>query len=175
LHSAGDAGPVLADAIEQDDAIQVPPALKSAHDELHAELKRATDSGGRIGAAASAVARLMHPHFISEEELALPPLGLLSELSKGKLGAEVADVLKLTDNLEHELPRMLAEHKEIVATLQRLVEAANIEGKPDIAAFAAKLMAHARAEEEVSYPAAILIGRYLRSAFGPKADAGCLE
>jgi hypothetical protein len=94
----------------------------------------------------------------------------LPELSKGKLGDEIADVLKLTDKLERELPRMLAEHKEIVAGLKRLVDAAKTEGKPDIAAFAEKLMAHAQAEEEVSYPAAILIGRYLRSVSGSKAD-----
>ena len=156
--------------------IQVPSALKAEHDELHAELKRAAASGGRTGAAASEVARLMHPHFVSEEEFALPPLGLLPELSKGKLGDEIADVLKLTDKLEHELPRMLAEHKKIIDGLQRLVEAAKAESKPDIAAFAEKLMAHARAEEEVSYPAAILVGRYLRSMFGhQKVDAGCLE
>lgn len=102
--------------------IQVPSALKAEHDELHAELKRATASGGRAGAAASEVAQLMHPHFVSEEEFALPPLGLLPELSKGKLGDEVADVLKLTDRLEHELPRMLAEHKKILDGLQRLVK-----------------------------------------------------
>jgi hypothetical protein len=155
--------------------IQVPPALKAEHDELHAALKRATSTGGRTGAAASAVARLMHPHFVSEEEFALPPLGVLPELSRGKIGSEMADVLKLTDKLEHELPRMVAEHKEIVAALQRLIEAANAENRSDIAAFAEKVMAHARAEEEVSYPAAVLIGRYLKSLFSPKPDAGCLE
>jgi hypothetical protein len=155
--------------------IEVPRALKTEHDELHAELKHATSAGGRTGAAASAVVQLMHPHFASEEEFALPPLGLLPELSRGKIGTEIAAVLKLTDRLERELPRMVAEHKEIVTALQRLVEATNAEGKPDIAAFAHKLMAHARAEEEVSYPAAVLIGRYLKSVFGSKADAGCSE
>jgi hypothetical protein len=40
----------------------------------------------------------------------LPPLGLLTALSKGKLEAGMADVLKLTDKLEADLPHMLAEH-----------------------------------------------------------------
>jgi hypothetical protein len=53
----------------------------------------------------------MHPHFTKEEEYALPPLGLLSALSKGKIEAGMAEVLKMTDKLEVELPRMLAEHK----------------------------------------------------------------
>src|ERR1044071_5796930 len=154
--------------------IEVPPGLKSEHDDLHAELKRATTSGGHAGEAATEVARLMHPHFVSEEEFALPPLGVLPELAKGKVGGEMVDVLKLTDKLERELPHMLGEHRQIVSGLKRLVEAAKAEDKPDIVAFAEKLMAHARAEEEVSYPAAILVGRYVRSVLGSKADSGCV-
>ncbi|HEU0202964.1 MAG TPA: hypothetical protein VFR86_21360 [Burkholderiaceae bacterium] len=36
----------------------------------------------------------------------------------------MADVLKLTDRLAAELPAMLAEHKTIVAALQRLIDTA---------------------------------------------------
>lgn len=143
---------------------QIPPSLKAEHEELHGELARATKVGGRTGEAAKAVAKLMHPHFIKEEEYALPPLGLLSALSKGKLDAGMADALKMTDKLEAELPQMLAEHKDIVAALQSLVEAAKTENKPEFVHFAEKLMAHAHTEEEVSYPTALLIGRYLKAA-----------
>jgi hypothetical protein len=143
---------------------QIPPVLKVEHEELHGELVRATKSGGRTGEAAKAVAKVMHPHFVKEEEYALPPLGLLTTLSKGKLDAGMADVLKMTDKLEAELPHMLAEHKDIVTALQHLVEAAKAEDKPEYARFAEKLMAHARTEEEVSYPTALLIGRYLKVA-----------
>jgi hypothetical protein len=45
-----------------------------------------------------------------------------------------------------------------------LVDAAKAENKPDYVHFAEKLMAHARTEEEVSYPTALLIGRYLKTA-----------
>jgi hypothetical protein len=58
---------------------------------------------------------------------------------------------------------MLAEHKDIVAALETLVEAAAAESKPDQAHFAEELMAHARMEEEVSYPTALLIGRYVKA------------
>ncbi len=113
--------------------------------------------------SAKAVATPMHPHFIKEEEYALPPLGLLTALSKGKIEPAMADVLKLTDKLEIELPHMLAEHKEIVAALKCLVEAATAEDKLEHAHFAHKLMSHALTEEEVSYPTALLIGRYLKA------------
>ncbi len=92
-----------------------------------------------------------------------PPLGLLAALSKGKIEPAMADVLKLTDRLEIEMPHMLAEHQEIVAALKRLIEAATAEDKLEHAHFARKLMAHALTEEEVSYPTALLIGRYLKA------------
>lgn len=142
---------------------EIPPSLKAEHEELHGELVRATKAGGRTGEAAKAVAKLMHPHFIKEEEYALPPLGLLTALSGGQIESGMAEVLKMTDKLEAELPHMLSEHKEIVAALETLVEAAAVESKPDHAHFAKRLMAHARTEEEVSYPTALLIGRYVKA------------
>jgi hypothetical protein len=60
--------------------------------------------------------------------------------------------------LRPNFPRMLAEHKDIVTALEKLIEAA--------ARFAEKLVLHARTEEEVSYPTAILIGRYLKLKLG---------
>lgn len=140
-----------------------PEALKAEHKELHAGLEKATRAGGRTGQAAQAVARVMHAHFEKEEEYALPPLGLLPDLAKGKIQPGMSAVLKMTDKLEAELPAMLSEHKEIVAALKTLIDAAKSESKPEYVDFAEKLMAHARIEEEVSYPTALLIGRYLKA------------
>lgn len=145
-------------------SLRIPPALKAEHEELHHELAAATKAGGRTGEAAKAVAKLMHPHFVKEEEYALPPLGLLPALSRGQLDHGMGEVLEMTERLEAELPQMLAEHNNIVAALRRLIDAAKAESKPDYVRFAEKLMAHARTEEEVSYPTALLIGRYVRAA-----------
>jgi hemerythrin HHE cation binding domain-containing protein len=146
--------------------LTVPQPMKAEHDELRAELEKATKAGGRVGDAAKVVARLLHPHFVKEEEFALPPLQLLVALSQGKIEPEMADVLAMTDKLEGELPRMLAEHKDIVAALEKLIEAAVAEKKPEQARFAEKLVPHARTEEQVSYPTAILIGHYLKLKLG---------
>jgi hemerythrin superfamily protein len=142
---------------------EIPKALKTEHDELHAELVKATKAGAQTGEAAKAVAKVLHDHFLKEEEYALPPLGLLVPLSQGKFTTEMADVLKLTDKLETELPTMLTEHRDIVAALTRLVGAATAENKPEVVQFAKKLMLHAQAEEQVSYPAALLIGQHVKS------------
>jgi hypothetical protein len=149
--------------------LTVPQPLKAEHDDLHAELEKAMKASGRVGDAAKVVARLLRPHFVKEEEFALPPLGLLVALSQGKIEPEMADVLAMTDKLEAELPRMLAEHKDIVAALENLIEAAAAEKKPEQAHFAQKLVLHAHTEEQVSYPTAILIGRYLKLKLGKRA------
>lgn len=142
---------------------EIPKPMKIEHDELHADLVRATKAGGQTGEAAKAVAKILHGHFVKEEQYALPPLGLLAALSQGRFEAGMADVLRMTDKLEAELPTMLSEHKDIVAALKKLIEAATAEGKPDAVHFAEKLMLHAETEEQVSYPAAILVGRYVKS------------
>ena len=143
--------------------LQTPALLRAEHEELHGDLARATKAGERTGEAAMAVAKLMHAHFIKEEAYALPPLGLLPALAKGKLEPGMVEVLEMTEKLEADLPQMLAEHQAIVAALQRLVEAAKAENKRGYVLFAEKLMAHAGAEEEVFYPTALLIGRYLKA------------
>ena len=142
---------------------EIPKPMKIEHDELHAELVKATQAGGQSGEAAKAVAKVLHNHFVKEEEYALPPLGLLVALSEGKFETAMSDVLKMTDKLEAELPTMLSEHKDIVTALRRLIEAAIAENKPDIVRFAEKLMLHAQTEEQVSYPTSLLIGRYVKS------------
>lgn len=151
--------------------IETPPSLKAEHDALHAALAAATREPGRTGEAARAVARVLHPHFEKEEEYALPPLGLLRDLSEGRVTPGMADVIAMTETLEVELPRMLAEHKDIAAALDRLIDAAKAEGKPDVVRFAKELMQHARIEEEIAYPAALLVGRYVKAALA-RADAG---
>lgn len=144
-------------------SFRIPPSLKTEHEELHAELAQATEAGGRTGQAAQAVAQVMHAHFEKEEEYALPPLGLLADLAHGKVEPGMSAVLKLTDKLEAELPAMLSEHKQIVAALKALSDAAAAEDKLTYVRFAEKLAAHASGEEEVSYPAALLVGRYLKA------------
>lgn len=140
----------------------IPVPLQQEHAALHDELRRATQAAGEVGDAAKHLADVMHPHFVKEDEIALPPLGLLGALSCGEFNAEMIEVLALTDRLEAELPAMLEEHKDIVAALQRLQVAAERAGRSDIVAFTKELIQHARTEEDVMYPAAVLVGRHVR-------------
>ena len=64
--------------------------------------------------------------------------------------------------LKSELPEMLKEHKAIVAALKPLIDASKKENKMEYMHFADKLILHAKNEEEVLYPASILVGEYLK-------------
>lgn len=149
----------------------IPQPLQDEHEALHERLRQATEAGGEVGEAAKTVAHLMHPHFVKEDEIALPPLGLLVELSRGGWNPEMAAVLELTDRLEAELPQMLAEHRSIVDALNKLREAAKRAGRDDVVAFAEALVEHAQTEEEVMYPAALLVGQVVRQRLGEHSAA----
>ena len=141
---------------------KIPDALKAEHEEIHEELAKVTRLGGKTGEAAQRVARIMDPHFIKEEEMAMPPLGLLRPLAEGTAKAEMAQVIDLTDRLKKELPTMLKEHQVIVGALGALIEAAKQEDKPQALQLAERLKHHAKTEEEFLYPAAVLVGEYLK-------------
>lgn len=145
---------------------EIPRPMQVEHDELHADLAKAIAAGGRTGEAARAVGKALHAHFHKEEECALPPLGLLAALAEGRFEPEMAEVLALTDRLEAEMPQMLAEHRQIVLALDKLIEAARAENQPQAERFAAQLKLHAETEELVSYPAARLVGRYVKARLG---------
>lgn len=143
--------------------VPVPPSVQVEHEAIHSALVDATRVPGQVGAAAKALAEVLHPHFVREEEIALPPLGALGPLARGEQVAARDDVLRMTDALKAELPRMLEEHGRIRAAVQAL-RAAAVSAKADTQVrLADELALHAQTEEEVLYPAAILVGELLRA------------
>jgi len=149
-------------------SIAIPAAMKAEHDVIHQRLVQATKAPGRVGDAARALAEVLHPHFVREEEIALPPLGLLGPLAQGRFTPAMTAVLPLTTALRAELPRMLEEHKAIHAATARLAEVARSESNAEVADLAATLAAHAQGEEELFYPAAMLVGEIVRVRAGER-------
>ena len=148
--------------------LTTPAPLQAEHGELHETLGKAVRESGAVGEAAREVARLLHPHFVREEQFALPPLALLTEIAGRGVSAEMADVLPMTRQLKAELPAMLEEHGRIVGALQKLRDAARSAGLPEYEHFADALVLHAQTEEQVLYPAAILVGELVASRLSPK-------
>ena len=143
-----------------------PTVLSLEHKEMQEDLARATRAGGETERAAWQVTRVLFPHVYREEEFAMPPLLLLPRLARGEVTPDMESVLAKTEIMKVELPRMLAEHKAIVTALRKLLQAATAEGHPGFASFAQKLIQHAQMEEEVLYPASILVGEYLKLRLG---------
>lgn len=142
--------------------LRTPTPLKSEHQALHAEIYQAARLEGRTGNATRLVARLIERHFAKEEEFALPPLGLLPSLAEGTIEQAMAAAITMAARLHDELPNLLAEQRVIVAALEELMAAAEDEGHAELVGFAERLMLHEEIERQVSYPTAILIGKYLQ-------------
>jgi hypothetical protein len=140
-----------------------PKSVQVEHDDIHKELTAALAHPGTVGRAAKAVADALHSHFQREEEIALPPLAFLAPLAAGEMPLSADDVLEMTDALKSELPGMLEEHTRIHAAVNQLRKAARDEGLPQFVRLADQLALHAQTEEEVLYPAAILVGEIIRS------------
>ena len=141
----------------------IPRSVQTEHDHIHQELTVALGHPGRIGTAAKAVADALHAHFRREEEIALAPLALLAPLAAGEMPLSADDVLEMTDALRRELPNMLEEHKRIHGAVDQLRAAARSESCARTERLADALALHAQTEEEVLYPAAILVGEVIRS------------
>jgi hypothetical protein len=72
----------------------------------------------------------------------------------------------VVENLRRELPQMIDEHRQIADLLRLLASEAEAEGKAEYVELAEELIVHAHIEEDVLYPAALLIGEYARKVRG---------
>jgi hypothetical protein len=139
-----------------------PESLKIEHQEFREQLQAAVAAGGRTGEAAKGVLEVLQPHVVLEQELAMPPLTLLRQIAYDTVTAEMAPMMVKAQALKEQIPRMLNDHKLIVGALRTLMQASTEERHPGFAAFAQKLILHAQTEEEIFYPAAVLVGEYLK-------------
>lgn len=141
-------------------------ATKIEHGRLREEFERATRIGGETADAAREVLKVLAPHMLMEEELARPPLKLLPRLARGEFTPDMERILSKTETLKAEMPRMLHEHTLIVAALRQLLQAALKERHEGYATLAQKVILHAQQEEEVYYPASILVGEFVKLKLG---------
>jgi len=140
----------------------IPQSLLEEHAELHTSLEVAVQVGGPIGDAARQVLAVVEPHMAREQRVALPPLRLLPRLASGEMGTDMTAMLAVTEQLRTELPTLRKEHVAIKRALEVLWAAAWGEGKPEYAFLAQRINHHVEVDEEVLYPAALVVGDYLR-------------
>jgi hypothetical protein len=141
-------------------ALQIPDSLKNAHAALHGSLRRAMREPGHTGEVARRIMEIMDGHMLREEKFALRPLGLLQALGRGETPPDLAEAVRMVDGLKREMPQMIAEHRQIAELLRQFAQDAEAEGKAEYVAVAQELIVHAQLEEDVLYPAAMLVGAY---------------
>src|SRR3972149_322479 len=142
--------------------LKTPTPLQSEHQALYAEIHAAAKFEDRTGKAARLVARLLERPFALEDEFVFPPRGLLPALAQGTVEPEMAAAVVMVTKLHDEIPNLLAVQRVIAAALEELMTVAEEEGHAELVGFAEQMMLHEEMEREVTYPTAILIGKYLQ-------------
>ncbi|HEX5169389.1 MAG TPA: hemerythrin domain-containing protein [Cyclobacteriaceae bacterium] len=140
----------------------VPSSIKNEHDSLLARLHVITLFQDSTGIVATKLLELMEHHFREEEDFVFPPLGLLPALASGEIPEKSVEVIQLTEKLKAQLTHMSMEHQLIKASLEELVHVPAKENHSEIIAFIQDVHKHATIEEEVYFPAAIMVGEYLK-------------
>lgn len=139
-----------------------PSALRNEHVELRELLIAAAREPGAIGEAARRAERLFAEHARREERLVFPLLAMLPNVAMGKPHARQGEALAIAQELEGSLANLMAEHEVIAGALEVLMAAAKQANRADLGELAARILDHARLEESVLYPAALVLGKYLR-------------
>jgi hemerythrin len=144
---------------------RIPGSITEEHEEIFRELRRFASQNDRVGEAIKELLRALEPHFEKEDEVAMPLLGALAPLSSdGGICGNVDEVVLLQSKLTKELPSMLSEHRTILALIKSGKRAAEKEKRQDVFDSLSALEHHARVEEEVLYPAALLAGIVARAS-----------
>jgi hypothetical protein len=141
---------------------EIPASILNEHEYLLGRIHRFTLFNDSTGVIAKKVEELMQHHFNEEEGYALPPLGLLPSLANGQWPEQIKEILLLTEKLKSQLVHLDVEHQLIKAYMNELKQSAVKDEHPEVLEFEKELLKHANLEEQVLFPATLLIGEHLK-------------
>lgn len=141
---------------------EVPSSIKNSHENLLEKINKITTYKDSSRTIALKTEELMLHHFKEEEDFILPLLGLLPSLANEQKIEQTKNVILLSQKVKENLNHMSAEHQLIKAYINELKQACANENLPEIIEFENYVIKHAKSEEEVYFPAAILVGEYLK-------------
>lgn len=141
---------------------EVPSSIKKTHEFLLERIRKLTLNKDSSGIIALKLEDLMQHHFKEEEDFILPLLGLLPLLANEQMPEQNKELLLLSEKVKSQLNHMSAEHQLIAAYIEELKKASDKESQTEIIEFENEVIEHATSEEEVFFPASILVGEYLK-------------
>jgi len=141
---------------------EVPSSIKQTHLHLLEQVHKMTFYEDSSSYIALKLENLMQHHFKEEEDFILPPLGLLPLLEGDKIPQNISEIINSSKNVRSQMDHMSAEHQLISAYIEELKQVSDTDNLPEINGFENEIIHHAKSEEEIFYPTAILIGEYLK-------------
>jgi hypothetical protein len=139
-----------------------PSALHHEFQEIQIGLDGMTEVPGMLGRTTHRLINLLETHFLRQEALVLPLLGLLAPLSRGAISREMSAMVPVADRLRREMPRMLDELMAIARAFDEVATLARLAGRPELARITRQVQTYVLLREQVIYPAALMAGEAVR-------------
>jgi hypothetical protein len=139
-----------------------PSALHHEFQEIQAGLEGMTQVPGLLGSSTRHLVTMLETHFLRQEALVLPPLGLLAPLSRGAVSREMSAIVPIADRLRSEMPGLLDELMAIARAFDEVATLARLADRPELARITRQIQTYALLREQVIYPAALMAGDAVR-------------
>ncbi len=136
-------------------------ALKQDHDEILADLARATIRSGELSELALKIRGLCSAHFELEEKCVFTLFSVANDVTHGKMLRPGGEILDQVGEFDAYLSSLRLQHRLLGAALERFSFMAHRQGTEEPLGLARRLRDHERMEHHVVYPAAMLVRSYL--------------
>ncbi len=149
--------------------IKVPNSIVEGQKVLMAELGQVVEAGGNTGSAASSLMVTLKAHIEHEEKIVLRSLGFLSILEQAQrangfdlveASVERVESVGMANVVKEEMPHLQAEHQAILAGVDQLSQASELEGNAEVKQLCDRLKLLVGVEKEIYYPAALLASHW---------------
>jgi iron-sulfur cluster repair protein YtfE (RIC family) len=136
----------------------VPGSLLKQHEYLLLKAKSFLVNNNSI---AKELYEVIEYHFNEEEQYLFPVLGILPELAAGNIPEKTDSIIAYAEKFKTNSAKLLAEHQMITKLIGEL-RLISTQNDTSLINFEKELLEHARVEEEIYFPAAVVIGDYLK-------------
>jgi len=145
----------------------IPQAVRIQHEETLRQLTAMARRHTRTGEIARKALPIFKAHFQREEEYILPPLTLAPAIAEGRVNPDMRWAIAMADRIKADSNTIFTEHTVITEWMNELATAAERSHERDVIDFARGAVADSLYDVEVTEPAAIVIGEYLRAKLPP--------
>lgn len=141
---------------------KTPKSITHTHTHLCSELDLIFNKYENIKEQVEHLFKIMAGHFKKEEKYALPPLGLLLELSEGNWDLDEDEAIKMAEEVNSKFVELKKDHEVIYGIIEDLKKIKTEENNLDLKRFITNLELHMELEDQVLYPTAIIVGNYFK-------------